>query len=108
MSATRQFEIRKSTDEEFDYTIEFIIQDPKAPAYDFSSANVTAVDDTDNVTDRTAEIINAGRTSVSTNKVTFGLKAGVNGRVYVVKVQGVQADGQKRSAWGTVIINDPV
>lgn len=108
MSATRQFEIAKSTDEFFDYTVEVVIQDPKATPYTFASAVVTAVDDDDDVTDRTSEVIDAARTSVSGNKITFGVKGGTSGKEYIIKATGTTVDNQKRSAWGTLIVNDPL
>jgi hypothetical protein len=108
MSFNREFTIRKSTDEVFDYSVEIIIQDPKATPYQWVSGVVSALDDADNITDRTAEILDVSRVSVSGNRVTFGVKAGVSGRSYIAKIQGIDASGQKRTAWGTIIVNNPV
>jgi hypothetical protein len=107
LSLTREFEIRKSTDEIFDYSVEIVIQDPRQTPYNWTSALVTALNDGTNL-DATSEIIDTGRVSTSGNKITFGVKAGVSGSNYVVKVQGTDAFGNKRSAWGTIIVNDPV
>lgn len=106
MSFTRVFTIEKSSDEQFDFTIEVVIKDPAATALDFTSATVSAVKDSDS-SDATSDVIDASRTSVSGNKITFGVKAGVSGQTYLIKVQGDDGDSQKPSAWGTLSINDP-
>lgn len=108
MSLSRQFTIEKSTDENFDYTVEVVIQDPNATPYTFVSADVTAVNDEDDSTDETSNVLDASRTSVSGNKVTFGVKAGESGKTYIIKAAGITADGQKRSAWGTLVVSDPL
>ncbi len=106
MSFSRVFTIEKSSDEEFDFTVEVVIKDPAATALDFSSATISAIDDSDS-SDATSDVINLTRTSVSGNKITFGVKGGVSGSSYLIKAQGDNGDSQKPSAWGTLIVNDP-
>lgn len=108
MSAKREFTIEKSTDEVFDFTVEVILQNPRATDYAWVDAEVTAIDDADNITDKTSEIIDVTRVSTSGRNITFGLKAGVAGAIYVVKVKGIDAQNQSRSAWGTIIVNNPL
>jgi hypothetical protein len=108
MSARRQFRIEKSTEEAFDFQVEFVIRDPNAPPYEWVSAEVTAVNDADDTTDETANVIDSARTITADNLIGFGVKGGVSGGVYVIKVAGTQADGQVRSVWGTLVVNDPL
>lgn len=104
MSDKLEFEIRKSSDIVRDFTLEFITKDPTAAAYVIASGSIKAFD---GATEVTNDVIHDTNGVVSGNKLTFRVKGGTNGKVYLIKAKATMNDGQEESAWGTLIIVDP-
>jgi hypothetical protein len=105
MSASNQFTVRQSSDEKKPLGVRFIKKEVNEIPWVIQSVDITAFDE-DQV-DVTSTVLVTAASGFTGNQANFRTNAPTVGN-YQVRVKATMTDGSVQSAWGLVIVVDPI